>query len=83
MLIDENAKSINDAGFAVTMVGNWYPDGPGAYHGGACGLAFADGHSEIHKWKDGRTAAWQGGGVRYNPINQDVVWLQERTSALK
>jgi prepilin-type N-terminal cleavage/methylation domain-containing protein/prepilin-type processing-associated H-X9-DG protein len=24
---------------------------PGVQHGGACGMAFADGHAEIHKWK--------------------------------
>jgi prepilin-type processing-associated H-X9-DG protein len=23
---------------------------PGTQHGGACGMAFADGHAEIHKW---------------------------------
>ena len=25
-------------------------DYPASYHNGACGLSFADGHSEIHKW---------------------------------
>ncbi len=24
---------------------------PGSQHGGACGMAFADGHSVIHKWQ--------------------------------
>jgi prepilin-type N-terminal cleavage/methylation domain-containing protein/prepilin-type processing-associated H-X9-DG protein len=24
---------------------------PGTQHGGACGMAFADGHAEIHKWQ--------------------------------
>jgi prepilin-type processing-associated H-X9-DG protein len=27
-------------------------DVPATYHNGACGFAFADGHSEIHKWVD-------------------------------
>jgi prepilin-type processing-associated H-X9-DG protein len=26
-------------------------DFPAAYHNGAAGLSFADGHSEIHQWK--------------------------------
>jgi len=82
VLIDENANSLNDAGFAVTMVGNKFLDGPGSYHGFACGLAFADGHSEIHKWKDGRTS-WTTGAADYSPPNPDVIWLQERTSAHK
>jgi prepilin-type processing-associated H-X9-DG protein len=30
-------------------------DWPASYHGNACGFSFADGHSEIHKWLDGRT----------------------------
>src|ERR1043166_8679216 len=82
VLIDENEKSINDAGFAVTMVGNKFLDGPGSYHNFGCGLAFADGHSEIHKWKDRRTS-WTTGAEVYNPPNPDVSWLQERTSAHK
>jgi prepilin-type N-terminal cleavage/methylation domain-containing protein/prepilin-type processing-associated H-X9-DG protein len=82
VLIDENANSLNDAGFAVTMVESKFLDGPGSYHGFAVGLAFADGHSEIHKWKDGRTS-WTTGAATYSPPNPDVAWLQERTSAHK
>jgi prepilin-type N-terminal cleavage/methylation domain-containing protein len=29
-----------------------FPDVPGAYHKWGCGLSFADGHSEIHKWQN-------------------------------
>jgi prepilin-type N-terminal cleavage/methylation domain-containing protein/prepilin-type processing-associated H-X9-DG protein len=52
--IDEHAASINDAGFGTpgpppTTV-RWV-DYPAAYHNGAGGLSFADGHAEIHKWK--------------------------------
>ncbi len=91
VLIDENPDSINDAAFAVDVQ---YPpqttawqDGPANYHGGACGFAFADGHSEIHKWKDGRTRAMKttfrtdfNHGV-VQPNNQDILWVMERTSA--
>jgi prepilin-type processing-associated H-X9-DG protein len=24
---------------------------PGNQHGGACGMSFADGHADIHKWQ--------------------------------
>jgi prepilin-type N-terminal cleavage/methylation domain-containing protein/prepilin-type processing-associated H-X9-DG protein len=82
VLLDENAKSINDAGFAMAMTRNVFLDGPASYHNAACGIAFADGHSEIKKWRDARTVAWNG-AVDYSPINQDVVWMQERTSAKK
>jgi prepilin-type N-terminal cleavage/methylation domain-containing protein/prepilin-type processing-associated H-X9-DG protein len=48
--VDEHADSINDAGcFPPTSKTN-IPDAPAAYHNGACGFSFADGHSEIHKW---------------------------------
>jgi hypothetical protein len=60
VLLDENFYSINDASFAVTMVGNKFLDGPGTYHNFAGGIAFAGGHSEIHKWKDPRTS-WKTG----------------------
>ena len=85
VMIDEDYRSINDAGFAVTMVANEYKDAPGTYHNMACGFAFADGHSEIHRWKDGRTQVRGStfSAIVFNPINPDVVWLQERTSARK
>jgi prepilin-type N-terminal cleavage/methylation domain-containing protein/prepilin-type processing-associated H-X9-DG protein len=49
---DEHPDSIDDAllytaSYAVTE----FTELPGSQHGGACGLTFADGHSEIHRWK--------------------------------
>ncbi len=80
VLLDEDAYSLNDAAFAMTMVSSTFLDGPGTYHNFGCGIAFADGHSEIHHWKDPRTK-WTGGAAFYSPSNPDVAWLQERTSA--
>ncbi len=59
-------------------------DCPASYHGGAGALSFADGHSEIHKWRDIGTlrrsshplAPWQ-------PSPNDYVWLAERTTGPK
>jgi prepilin-type N-terminal cleavage/methylation domain-containing protein len=38
----------------TTSVGTYgqatFPDVPGAYHKWGCGMSFADGHSEVHKW---------------------------------
>jgi prepilin-type processing-associated H-X9-DG protein len=53
--IDEHHESINDAGFGHPGPNppsnvRWV-DYPAIYHNGAGGLSFADGHSEIHKWK--------------------------------
>ncbi len=46
VLVDENAKGLNDAAFAFGMVSPSWLDVPGSYHNGGCGFAFADGHSE-------------------------------------
>jgi prepilin-type N-terminal cleavage/methylation domain-containing protein/prepilin-type processing-associated H-X9-DG protein len=48
---DENPDSIDDgllydANYPVTS----FTELPGSQHGGACGMAFADGHAIIHKW---------------------------------
>lgn len=90
--IDEREDSINDGEMIVGMWG--YPDQPqqwkivdypASYHGSAGGLAFADGHSEIKRWKDARTMPVLRVGQEMplnvsSPKNMDVFWLMERTS---
>ena len=89
VLVDEHPDSINDGFFCVDMNGypnpasTKLPDVPASYHNGAAGLAFADGHSEIHKWRDPRTRP----PVRHSDPpavsqanNQDVVWLWQHTT---
>lgn len=74
VLVDEDANGLNDAAFALEMVTPAWLDGPGSYHNGACGLAFADGHSEFHKWI--------GKPVAHSGANEtDWGWMQQRTSA--
>jgi hypothetical protein len=88
VLLDERKDSINDGYFVVEMDGYPNPattqiiDWPASYHCGAGGFAFADGHSEIHKWRDPRTMPPLATDLtRVNsPNNQDIVWLQERSS---
>jgi len=89
VIIDENPDSVNDAAFAVAMAQSLWQDGPSTYHGGGCGFSFADGHSEIKKWKDSRTLSLKttyttsfAYGV-YQANNPDIAWIQQRTSAKK
>ncbi|HEX7862531.1 MAG TPA: type II secretion system protein [Verrucomicrobiae bacterium] len=88
VLLDERETSINDAFFVVNMRGypngtTQMPDMPAAYHNGAGGLSFADGHSEIHKWKNSFTKKpvvkneVVGGGPTNN---EDVRWLQDHAT---
>ncbi len=93
VLVDEHPDSINDGFFCVDMNGYpnpaqaTLPDVPASYHNGACGFAFADGHSEIHKWVDPRTMPpyTRTGGLPSvsQTNNRDVVWLWTHTTALK
>jgi prepilin-type N-terminal cleavage/methylation domain-containing protein/prepilin-type processing-associated H-X9-DG protein len=52
LFLDEHPDSINDGYFINNPVDqNHWQDIPASYHNGACGFSFADGHSEIRKWK--------------------------------
>jgi prepilin-type N-terminal cleavage/methylation domain-containing protein len=65
-------------------------DYPGFYHHFVAGFSFADGHAELHKWRDPRTTPplgfWGPGGPpseTASPRNQDVAWLQEHSTCKK
>ena len=84
VFLDEREDSINDGWFA-TDPDNRYQliDYPASYHNNAGSFSFADGHSEIHRWKDRRTMpALQPG--QFLPLNVnlpgdvDVLWLAQR-----
>jgi prepilin-type N-terminal cleavage/methylation domain-containing protein/prepilin-type processing-associated H-X9-DG protein len=91
VLVDERNESINDGYFVVDMVG--YPDKPASfkivdypsrYHNNAATFAFADGHSEIHKWSNPKTLPpFKKSDLALNvpsPNNEDVFWMQERST---
>ena len=95
LFLDMREDSINTGNFATAMDG--WPDRPtdyrfagvdypASYHAGAGGLSFADGHSEVKRWKDPRTmppvvkGRYLDKGNLPSPNNQDIRWLQERTS---
>lgn len=90
VILDERQDSINDAYFVTEM--NGYPnaartrviDYPAMYHNNAAGFAFADGHSEIHRWRDPETMPpLRPNGdltTKDDPNNVDIVWMQERST---
>jgi len=95
VLLDMREDSIDMGNLCVNMSG-WQSDPqqyrfwdlPGMYHAGACGFSFADGHSEIKKWRDPRTTPplVQDGFVRdifLSPGNPDIEWLQQRATRPK
>ncbi|MEO6182405.1 MAG: type II secretion system protein [Verrucomicrobiota bacterium] len=95
VFLDMREDSIDMGNFATSMRG-WpdqpetyeFFDLPGYYHHLANGFSFADGHSEIHRWRDKRTTpalAWNNlvSDIFSSPNNPDVMWLQERTTRKK
>jgi prepilin-type processing-associated H-X9-DG protein len=80
--MDEHPDSINDAGAFPPNTPTNIPDAPATYHNGAAGFAFADGHSEIHKWKGRTMTGLRLKGVRFVAENNfacaagdpDVYW---------
>jgi prepilin-type processing-associated H-X9-DG protein len=81
VLVDEDAVSLNDAAFAFGMSTPEWIDWPGTYHNSACGFAFADGHSEIHKWVEGSTKLVGAKSQKAVPGSKDWLWMAERTSS--
>ena len=64
-----------------------WEDLPASYHNDACGFSFADGHSEIKKWRDPTVMQrirfenyYNWGGIPIPPqYRGDYQWFQERT----
>src|SRR5262249_17720521 len=64
VFLDEREDCINWGNYMTDMNG-YSPFNPGAYefdqdmpafyHNRGCGFSFADGHSELHRWRDDRT----------------------------
>ena len=89
VFVDEHPDSINDACFFTDMARQkaYWQDLAASYHNGACGYAFADGHSEIKRWIGSGTKQPVkllaiGGKDSTDPRDMaDFFWHQERTSA--
>jgi prepilin-type N-terminal cleavage/methylation domain-containing protein/prepilin-type processing-associated H-X9-DG protein len=88
LIMDEHPDSLDD-GILYTDPGSTSGTGkitelPGSLHGKACGVAFADGHAEIHKWVDPVTTPPVSASAPYKhniatSNNKDLAWLAQRT----
>lgn len=96
VFVDEHPDGINDGLFGMRMPAStlWpratiWDDVPAAYHNGACGFSFADGHAEIKKWLDAATkppikqqVGAQAPGQGTGAVSlRDNAWMVERSSA--
>ncbi len=93
--VDEHPDSLNDGYFlnnADRLGLTQWGDLPASFHNGACGFSFADGHSEIHKWRSRVTKlpVRYSGGFQAFPFASDPVagpadrdWITFRSSVRK
>jgi prepilin-type N-terminal cleavage/methylation domain-containing protein len=79
VLVDEDARGLNDAAFAFGMEQAQWIDIPGTYHNIGCGFAFADGHSETHHWMYRNVK--QLGNITDPNDKADWEWMAWHTSA--
>jgi prepilin-type N-terminal cleavage/methylation domain-containing protein/prepilin-type processing-associated H-X9-DG protein len=95
VLVDEHPDSINDAACAVQMAlpgaaSAQIIDFPASFHGNAGGLAYADGHSEIHKWMGSTIKPPVRNSNDLLPLNvpakdsvKDIIWWSSVTTVPK
>jgi hypothetical protein len=97
VFLEENMCSLNDGYLQVSdgsgSFGNpvYWPDVPGSYHQWNCGMDFADGHAEMHKWLTPALKipiqfglGWPGHSVQSapgGPNNADWQWWLQHTAA--
>jgi prepilin-type N-terminal cleavage/methylation domain-containing protein/prepilin-type processing-associated H-X9-DG protein len=84
VFLDERSDSIDDGYFAIDEVTPQLVNLPGGYHNGASGVTFADGHAEIHKWRDGRTLPPLESTFQKFvscPGSVDLAWLQKHATS--
>jgi prepilin-type processing-associated H-X9-DG protein len=84
VFIGQNEYSINDAFFVSdpTEVNSWQ-EIPSTRHGGAGGLSFADGHSEMKRWTDKNILNYTGTSGQFgsDPNSGDNAWLEQRATS--
>ena len=83
LLLDENPYSINDAYFLDIPSDSGWVDCPAAYHNGACGISFCDGHAQIKKWTDRVVLDWrqQASLTPTGTRTPDLLWFFTITTA--
>ncbi len=84
VILDEHPGSINDpCFFSDPSTPFLMVDFPASYHDGAGSFSFADGHAELHKWRNPRTTPRRGLLIPLNvilPGDADVTWLQQHAA---
>ena len=98
VFLDMREDRVNWSNFMIDTTGYGDPPGdrvfntdmPGIYHNNSSGFSFADGHSEIHRWKDPETLApivhdpnYSAPFTTKDTGGNDVTWLQLHSTVPK
>jgi len=83
---DESPASLNDGYLQINSAMAVFPDIPACYLEGGCGLSFADGHGEIHRWQTSSLRIPVLYGYTANNIfvshnNADWIWFTQHASS--
>jgi prepilin-type processing-associated H-X9-DG protein len=74
-----------DPGAATGTGTGSFTELPGSMHGSSAGLVFADGHSEVHTWRDPQTTPKfdpsRTSYLQAVPVtnDKDLVWFAQHT----
>jgi len=86
VITDEHPDSVDDGQLYVSSTpSTTFTELPSNQHGGSCGLAFADGHAEIHKWRDAvmtthlNVSYLAVRNVPCKTTDEDMLWLAAHT----
>jgi prepilin-type N-terminal cleavage/methylation domain-containing protein/prepilin-type processing-associated H-X9-DG protein len=94
VFLDMREDRVNWSNFMIDMSGYqekdpsmyaFTSDLPGMYHNKGAGFSFADGHSELHRWRDSRTTPPLDDSGNYPwrtdaSGSVDVAWLQDHST---
>ena len=87
-IYDGASGNYNHDGWSYIPFSGTLWDPLGIFHSDASTFGFMDGHAERRKWADKRTIVYGvsrgeaaakgfGKGVKFNPLNEDLVWLDD------
>jgi prepilin-type N-terminal cleavage/methylation domain-containing protein/prepilin-type processing-associated H-X9-DG protein len=82
VFVEENdPRGFNARAWHLDPTGDSWGDPLAVWHNKKSTLGFADGHSELHTWRDERTMEFSNGGawgddVAYQPDNPDLKYMQ-------
>jgi prepilin-type processing-associated H-X9-DG protein len=88
VFIDERDDSVDEGYFAIDMTISEIINMPSCFHNGSGTMAFADGHTELHKWRTPEFQIRQQSGLNATSTkfpnvaanNEDMLWLRNHAT---